>query len=141
MATTQKHAVREIEMHSLDAREEVLGRLATRIAGLLLGKHRPDFAPHIVAPVRVVVTHAADLKVTGDKLTQKMYYRHTGYPGGLKQRSLADQIQRDPIKVIQSAVSGMLPKNNLRDPRLKNLSVFHGAAPEQSNTPISINKK
>ena len=91
--------------------------MATKIAQLLLGKHRPDFAPHVVAPVRVTVTHASDLRVTGDKLNQKIYYRHTGYPGGLRQRSLQNQLQRDPRKVVRAAGSGMLPKNNLRDER------------------------
>lgn len=115
------------EWHHFDASKIVLGRLSTQVAHLLLGKHRPDFAPNIVAPVYVVVTNTDKLRVTGDKLAQKRYYRYSGYPGGIRSRTLEDQLQRDSRRVIIDAVYGMLPKNSLRDERMKHLKVYADA--------------
>jgi large subunit ribosomal protein L13 len=105
---------------------------------LLLGKQRVDAARHTVAPVHVVVINADSLVVTGKKMTQKMYRKYSGYPGGLRERTLEDQKGRDSTFVIRQAVSGMLPKNNLRDDRLHNLHIYAGAEHPhmaQINTP------
>lgn len=114
------------EWHQMDASSKVLGRLATDISGLLLGKHRPDFAANLVAPVYVIVTNADKLKVTGDKMEQKKYYRFSGYPGGIRSRTLREQMGRDSRKVIEDAVMGMLPKNSLRPRRLQHLKIYAG---------------
>lgn len=116
-----------VEWHLLDASTMPLGRLATEAATLLMGKHRADFARHQVAPVRVVVINSDTLKVTGNKMEAKFYRHYSGYPGGLKERTLKDQIQRDSRVVIEEAVSGMLPKNNLRKQMMVHLKVYKGA--------------
>ena len=126
------------EWHVLDAKDKVLGRLATQAATLILGKHRTDFTQHLVAPVYVVVVNAADVVVTGSKETQKLYRRHSGHPGNLKERSLREQREKDPRKIIELAVSGMLPKNGLRKKRLTHLRIYVGAEHPhmpQTNTP------
>lgn len=111
----------------LDASEASLGRIATRAASLLLGKGKPQFTAHIDCGDYVIVVNASDVQVTGEKMTDKMYYRHTGYAGGLKQRSLREQLGIDPAAVIENAVRGMLPANRLRDGRLARLKVYAGA--------------
>jgi len=114
-------------MHVFDADKKILGRLATEIAVLLLGKHRPDYAPNKVAPVYVVVTNTNTVMLSGNKENVKTYYHHTRYAGGLKSRPIAEQRRRDSRVIIENAVSGMLPKNSLRDDRLKHLRLFTGA--------------
>lgn len=111
----------------LDADGKVLGRLATEAARLLMGKHRADYAANVMAPVYVVVTNAGKVRVSGSKETQKLYRRHTGYPGHLRERPLWKQREMDPTRIIQLAVSGMLPKNNLRKVRMNHLKVYAGA--------------
>ncbi|MDP3997190.1 MAG: 50S ribosomal protein L13 [Candidatus Andersenbacteria bacterium] len=115
------------EWHWLDAQGKILGRLAGEAAVLLGGKHRTDWAANKVAPVYVVVTNTDRVVVTGNKEKDKIYYRHTGYPGGLRERSLAVQRQRDSRKIVLAAVSGMLPKNNLRKLRLQHLKLYKGS--------------
>ena len=110
----------------IDASEATLGRLATTVATYLTGKAKPTYTAHIDGGDYVVITNAANLKVTGAKMEAKKYYRHSGFPGGIKERSLAEQIEKDPTKVIYDAVRGMLPKNKLMDARLKRLKVFAG---------------
>ncbi len=110
----------------VDASTAPLGRVATTAAKYLIGKHKPTYTAHVDAGDYVVVINAGKLVVTGNKLEDKTYYRHTGYPGGIKQRTLAQQMAIDPTKVIVDAVSGMLPKNKLIDGRLKRLKVFSG---------------
>ena len=110
----------------IDAREAPLGRVATTVAKYLIGKYKPTYTAHIDAGDFVIVTNAANLVVTGNKLDDKKYYRHSGYPGGIKQRTLAEQLTRDPTKVIYDAVRGMLPKNKLMDGRLKRLKIYAG---------------
>ena len=112
------------EWHLIDADTKVLGRLATEVAALLIGKHRPDYAPHQAPPVHVVVTNSDTVAVTGRKETDKMYYRYTGYPGGLRGRSVRVQRQLDSRKLIQAAVAGMLPKNKLRAVYMQHLRVY-----------------
>jgi len=105
---------------------KVLGRVATDISKLLLAKHRVDAARNVVAPVYVVVTNSDAIELTGKKEEQKKYYWHTGYPGGIKERSVKDQRGRDSRKLIEWAVSGMLPKNSLRKKRLAHLRIYPG---------------
>ena len=111
----------------VDASEASLGRVATQVASLLIGKGKPQFTKHIDCGDFVVVINAADLKVTGTKLTTKMYYHHSGYPGGLRERSLQEQMNLDPTKVLEHAIRGMLPVNKLRDPRLLRLKIYTNA--------------
>jgi large subunit ribosomal protein L13 len=110
----------------VDANNQTLGRLATRIATLLEGKHKPIYSPNIDTGDHVVVINAAGVKVTGNKLLQKRYYRHSGYPGGLKEESLQTLMARRPALVIERAVKGMLPQNRLGRAMLKKLKVYAG---------------
>lgn len=123
--TKAKHITRA--WHLVNLKGQILGRVATNIAQKLIGKSKPNFSPHLDNGDYVVAVNAADIKVTGKKLDQKIYFRHSGYPGGAKQRTLKQQLDRDPKKVIELAVSGMLPKNKLRQPRLRRLKVFTGS--------------
>lgn len=126
------------QWHVIDAKSNTLGRLATHIASILLGKHLTGSAKHTVAPDHVIVINSDSLVVTGKKRDQKMYRRYTGYSGGLRERTLEEQMGRDSSFVIREAVSGMLPKNNLRNDRLANLHIYptetHPHMP-QTNTP------
>ncbi len=110
----------------IDAAEAPLGRLSTVIAELLIGKRKPMFTKHIDCGDYVVVINADKLVVTGDKLNKKMYYRHSHYPGGLKEATLQEKMDKDPTEVIVHAVRGMLPVNKLRDGRLERLKVYTG---------------
>lgn len=123
--TTKKSEIKR-EWHLIDAKDQILGRLAGRIALFLMGKTKPYYVANLDCGDYVVVTNAAKVKVTGKKELQKNYYRHSGYPGGFKQITLGEQRQKDPTKIIEHAISGMLPKNKLRDPRLARLKVFKG---------------
>lgn len=126
----------------LDASEVTLGRVATRAASLLLGKGKPQFTQHIDCGDYVIITNTKNLKVTGKKLTDKMYYRHSGFPGGLKERSLAEQLDIDPTKAIIRAVRGMLPVNKLRDGRLARLKVYAEASHNhEAQQPVTISLK
>jgi large subunit ribosomal protein L13 len=116
----------EHEWWVVDATDQTLGRLATQIASLLRGKHKPTFTPHVDCGDYVVVINAERIHVTGQKLDQKMYYRHSGYPGGLKTISLRDQLKKRPERVIESAVRGMLPKNRLGRRIRAKLKVYAG---------------
>lgn len=110
----------------VDAADATLGRISTEIAQLLTGKKKPMFTHHVDCGDYVIVINADNLVVTGQKMTDKMYYHHTGYPGGLKTRSLGEQHGIDSTKIIETAVRGMLPVNKLRDARLKRLKVYAG---------------
>jgi len=110
--------------HLFDADGQILGRLATQIAGLLIGKGKVNYAPYLDGGDYVVVINAAKVKVTGRKSDQKMYRRHSGYPGGFRELTFRQQMAKDPRKIVLHAVSGMLPKNKLRSPRLRRLKVF-----------------
>lgn len=111
----------------IDASEAPLGRLATKIATLLTGKGKPQFTHHIDCGDYVIVINAEKLVTTGDKQAKKIYYRHSNYPGGLKEKSLGEAQAKDPAFAITHAVRGMLPVNKLRDERLKRLRVYAGA--------------
>lgn len=127
MAKHTKEEYVKGEWHVFDAQSINLGRMATQIAILLAGKHRPDFAPNKVAPVYVIVTNTDKVKVSGDKENQKEYHHYSGYSGGLKTRTLKEQLKRDSRLIVREAVSGMLPKNLLRDDRLNHLKLYPGA--------------
>lgn len=119
---------REIETrwHVLDADGRPLGRLASETAQLLRGKHRPTFTPHLDNGDFVVVVNASKVKVTGNKMQQKLYYRHSGYPGGLKETPLPRMLERHPERVVKQAVKGMLPHNRLGRKLLGHLKVYGG---------------
>ena len=111
----------------VDASEAPIGRVATQIATYLTGKYKPTYTPHIDAGDYVVVINAKDAVFTGDKETAKKYYRHTGFPGGIKDASVQEVREKFPERLVESAVSGMLPKNKLQAERMKRLRVFAGA--------------
>jgi large subunit ribosomal protein L13 len=126
----------EREWFVVDAEGQTLGRLASRIAVILRGKHKPQFSPAVDVGDYVVVVNAEKIHVTGRKMQQKMYYRHSGYPGGLREITLADQLQRHPTRVIQAAVKGMLPRNRLGRKMIKKLKVYAGPEhPHQAQQP------
>jgi len=110
----------------VDAADKALGRTATQVAQLLMGKHKPMYAPHIDTGDHVVVINAAKVKVTGRKAEQKIYYRHSGYPGGLKSASFKQLFSQDPVRVVELAVKGMLPHNSLGRAMFKKLKVYPG---------------
>jgi large subunit ribosomal protein L13 len=116
----------EREWFVVDAEGQTLGRLATRIAAILRGKHKPIFTPHVDCGDYVVVVNADKINVTGQKLDKKIYYRHTGYPGGLRQVTLRQRLETHPERVVESAVRGMLPKNRLGRKMYKKLKVYAG---------------
>ena len=117
----------------VDAEGKTLGRLATVIADRLRGKGKPTFTPHVDTGDFVVVVNAEKIAVTGNKLDQKKYYRHSGYPGGLKERTLREQLDRRPTEVLRKAVKGMLPKNRLAAQQLTKLKIYAG--PEHPHGP------
>lgn len=128
----------ERQWYIIDASQYTLGRLATLVATHLTGKHKAMYTTHIDCGDNVVVINAAKVGITGNKLADKIYYRHSGYPGGLTETSLATIMQTAPHKAIESAVNGMLPKNRLQDERMKRLKVYasteHPHAPQQPKT-------
>ncbi|MBI4283457.1 MAG: 50S ribosomal protein L13 [Chloroflexi bacterium] len=116
------------EWHIVDGSDQVLGRLATQVASLLMGKHKPIFCRHLDTGDFVVVINAEKIRVSGNKAKQKLYYRHSGYPGGLKSISLEKMMQTQPTRAIEYAVKGMLPRNRLGAQMLKKLRVHTGTA-------------
>jgi large subunit ribosomal protein L13 len=114
------------EWYLVDATGQTLGRLATQVACILRGKHKPTYSPSVDTGDFVVVVNAEKVRVTGHKLDQKIYYRYTGYPGGLKEITLRNLLQKHPTRVIEHAVRGMLPKNRLGRRMFKKLKVYAG---------------
>jgi len=114
------------EWYVVDATDKILGRLATEITNRLRGKHKPEFAPHMDMGDFIVVVNADKIRVTGQKLDKKMYYKHSNHPGGLKEKTLREMLDRKPENVITAAVKGMLPKNRLAAQLLKKLKVYAG---------------
>jgi large subunit ribosomal protein L13 len=129
---TAKPGEIERRWYVVDAEGRNLGRLATRIADQLRGKNKPQFTPHVDTGDFVVVVNAEKIAVTGKKLDEKIYYRHSGYPGGLKERTLREQLDRRPTEVLRLAVKGMLPKNKLAARQLTKLKIYAG--PEHPHT-------
>ena len=123
---SQKTAEVKREWWVIDASSMPLGKLAVVIADKLMGKSKVTYTPHIDNGDYVVVTNAKNLVVTGDKMIQKKYYRHSGYPGGIKELRLEEIIEREPARAIETAVKGMLPKNKLLADRMARLRVFEG---------------
>jgi large subunit ribosomal protein L13 len=125
---------KEIEQrwYVVDAEGKTLGRLATQIADTLRGKRKPQYTPHVDTGDFVVVVNAEKIAVTGSKLDTKIYYRHSGYPGGLRQRTLRQQLERRPTEVLRIAVKGMLPKNKLASAQIRKLKIYAG--PEHPHT-------
>tara|TARA_Y100000780_G_C13696111_1_gene423205 strand:+ start:101632 stop:102048 length:417 start_codon:yes stop_codon:yes gene_type:complete len=121
-----KPADAEKNWYLVDASGQTVGRLATKIADVLRGKNSPKYTPHTDSGDYVVVINAEKVVFTGDKLDKKVYYRHSGYVGGLKERTAREQLDRQPTKVLMSAVKGMLPKNSLGRKQLTKLKVFAG---------------
>ena len=127
---------RQRDWYVVDAEGKTLGRLATQLADALRGKRKPEYTPHCDTGDYVVVINAERIKVTGKKLTDKIYYRHTGYPGGIKQRTLQEMLDRRPEEVIRKAVKGMLPKNRLARQQINKLHVYAGPEhPHQAQQP------
>ncbi len=128
----------EREWWVMDASGKTLGRLASEVAGLLKGKHKPIYSPHLDVGDYVIVVNAAKVRVTGNKLTQKIYYRHSQYPGGLKSTSLKRMMETYPTRVIEHAVKGMLPHNRLGAAMFKKLKVYPGAEhPHQAQVKVT----
>jgi len=124
------------DWYVVDANGQNLGRLASKIAHILLGKHKPNFTPGVDMGDFVVVVNCERVSVTGNKLEDKMYYRHTGYPGGLKEINLRNQLEKHPDRVIKQAVKGMLPKNTHGRNLLKKMKVYAGPDhPHQAQNP------
>lgn len=129
----------EREWVLIDATDQVLGRVATKAAQILKGKHKPQYTPHVDTGDFVVVINADKIKVTGAKATSKEYYRHSGYPGGLKVETFAKAMEKHPERVIEHAVKGMLPKNTLGRAMGKKLKVYAGAEhPHMAQKPREI---
>ena len=123
----------------LDAKDKILGRFATRIARILIGKDKPTFTPHVDQGDFVIVINADKIKVTGKKLENKIYYHHTFYPGGLKQKSLKDLLSEKPERVIELAVKRMLPKNRHQAHRIRRLKVYTTQQhPHLAQSPVVI---
>jgi large subunit ribosomal protein L13 len=119
-------ATAERNWYVVDASGRTLGRLATQIADALRGKRKPEYTPHVDTGDFVIVVNAEKIAVTGDKLSQKRYYRHSGYPGGLRSRTLRDMLERRPEEVIRKAVRGMMPRSRLGRKQLTKLKVYAG---------------
>ncbi len=132
-------ADRQRDWYVVDAEGKTLGRLATRIADALRGKRKPEYTPHCDTGDFVVVVNAEKIRVTGDKLNSKVYYRHSGYPGGIKSRTLGEMLERRPEEVIRKAVKGMLPRNRLASRQITKLKVYAGPEhPHQAQQPQTM---
>lgn len=127
------------DWYVVDAEGKTLGRLATEIARRLRGKHKPEYTPHVDTGDYIVVVNAEKIRVTGNKLQQKMYHHHTGYIGNLKSISLEKQLQKAPERVIETAVRGMMPKNKLGRAMFKKLRVYAGSEHQHTaQQPIAL---
>ena len=116
----------ERRWYVVDAEGQTLGRLATRIADTLRGKRKPEYTPHVDTGDFVVVVNAEKVAVTGKKREEKIYYRHSGYPGGLRERTLGEELERRPTEVLRKAVKGMLPRNRLARQQINKLKIYAG---------------
>jgi large subunit ribosomal protein L13 len=127
------------EWYFVDAEGKTLGRLATTIADTLRGKNKPQYTPHVDTGDFVVVVNAEKITVTGNKLEQKIYYKHSGYPGGLRERTLREQLDRQPTEVLRKAVKGMLPRNKLGRAQLTKLKIYAGPEhPHDAQAPTTL---
>ncbi|MDO8513360.1 MAG: 50S ribosomal protein L13 [bacterium] len=119
------------QLHQIDATDKILGRLASEIADLLRGKKKPEFVPNLDVGDTVVVENARKIRLTGNKLSKKIYYRHTGYPGGIRQKTANEIMNSDPTELIRHAVHGMLPKNKLRRLWMNRLKIHADSASKE----------
>ena len=132
-------ANRQRDWYVVDAEGQTLGRLATQIADALRGKRKPEYTPHCDTGDFVVVVNADKIRVTGNKVNDKLYYRHSGYPGGLRSRTLGEMLERRPEEVIRLAVRGMLPKNRLARKQLTKLKIYAGPEhPHEAQAPKEL---
>jgi large subunit ribosomal protein L13 len=139
MKTSVVHRPEKGDWYLYDVGGQVLGRAATRIAVLLMGKHRPSYTPHVDSGDHVVVVNASTIRVTGNKAEAKEYHRHSFYPGGHKVRTYRQVVERFPTRPLELAVKRMLPKNRLQDRRMRRLHIYAGAAHDhaaQNPTPV-----
>jgi large subunit ribosomal protein L13 len=142
MKTTKTYSAKPSDVtrvwYVLDAAEAPLGRVAAKAATLLTGKGKPMFTSHIDTGDYVIIINAGNTVVTGKKATDKMYYKHSGFPGGLRERTFTEQMEKDPTEVVRQAIRGMLPVNKLRDARLDRLKIYvdadHKHEPQQPKT-------
>lgn len=118
------------DWYIVDAADKTLGRLASRVAMILRGKHKPEYTPHVDTGDYVIIINAEKIKVTGNKATDKVYYRHTGHPGGIKQATFEKMMEKDPTRIFEIAVKGMLPKNSLGRAMYRKLKVYTGSTHE-----------
>jgi large subunit ribosomal protein L13 len=129
----------ERKWHIIDAEGEVVGRMCTKIASVLRGKHKPSYTPHVDTGDYVIVINAGKVRFTGNKLNQKEYQRYSGYPGGQKSRTAKEMLDKKPIGVVEAAVRGMLPKNRLGRAMFKKLFVYEGAEhPHEAQKPEKL---
>ncbi len=141
MAKTIHRSIQEIDRrwHLIDASGQVLGRLASQVAVLLRGKHKPIFSPHLDAGDFVVIINADRVVLTGKKLKDKLYHRHSGYPGGLKTTTAEQMLKKHPTRVLEAAVRGMLPRTKLGDALFRKLKVYAGPThPHASQRPAPL---
>ncbi len=132
----------EREWFVIDAAGKTLGRLATQVAQRLRGKHKPVFTPHVDTGDFIIVTNADKIKLTGLKLAQKTYYRHSGYPGGIKSTTAEELLEKKPTDILHTAVKGMLPKNRLGRQMIKKLKIYAGDAhPHEAQQPKTLELK
>lgn len=132
----------ERKWYLVDATDMVLGRLSTEVARILRGKHKPTYTPHVDCGDYVIIVNAEKVALTGKKLDEKIYYRHTGYPGGLRQRTARVMLELRPEQVLEKSIRGMLPKNKLGEDMYRKLFVYAGADhPHQAQKPKVLNLK
>ena len=129
----------EHQWYVVDANQKTLGRLAAKIAHRLKGKHKPEYSPHVDAGDYIVVINAEKIHTTGNKVKDKIYHRHSGYPGGIKATSLGDMLERHPTRALSQAIKGMLPRNPLGRSMYRKLKVYQGGEhPHQAQNPASL---
>lgn len=134
----KKHEI-DRKWYIVDAKGKTLGRLASEVAKILRGKHKPEYTPHVDTGDFVIVVNASQIELTGKKLTDKIYYRHSGYPGGLKSITAGELRKKRPERMIELAVKGMLPKGSLGRKQFKKLKVYAGAEhPHQAQQPTAL---
>lgn len=139
---TMKASEIQKEWLIVDATDKTVGRLASQVAAILRGKHKPTFTPHMDCGDNVIIINAEKIKFTGNKLTDKIYYRHTNHPGGLKQETAKEILNKAPERILEKAIKGMLPKNKLGRKMYRNLYVYVGSNhPHEAQKPRTLEVK
>ena len=138
----QKKETVDRKWYVIDAKDQPLGKVAAKAAHMLRGKHKPTYTPNVDCGDYIIIVNAKQVKLTGNKLTQKMYYNHSGYVGGLRERTAAEMIEKYPVEMMERAVKGMLPHNRLGRQMYKKLFVYEGETHnQQAQKPVSIEIK